>query len=143
MGKKKKLSSIAALIGILCLSVALTISISACSSNEATEATPIPTIEATATPTATPTPKATQKPLFLIVTSPEDESVVETSEVMVTGETLPTAIVSINGEEVNVEDDGTFSTTVTLEEGPNDIQIVASTLGGQETSVILMVAYMP
>ena len=141
--RTKKLSSIIALIGILTLSAVLVISISACSSNEAIEATPTPAIEATATPTATPTPRATPKSLFLTVTSPEDESIVETSEVTVIGETLPTAIVSVNGEEVNVEDDGTFSTTVTLEEGPNDIQIVASTLGGQETSVILMVAYMP
>lgn len=143
-GKIKRLSA-ATIIGIVCLSIILVIMTSACSSNEKTEATPTPTAEATAaaTPTPTPTPKPTPKPLFLKITSPEDESIVQTSAVVISGETLPTAIVSVNGEEVNVKDDGTFSTTITLDEGPNDIQIVASTLGGEETSAILMVAYVP
>jgi len=82
-------------------------------------------------------------PLSLDITSPEDESIVATSEVEVAGTTLPTAIVSVNGTLVTVRDDGGFSTTVTLEEGPNTIEVVASTVADEQVDEVIMVIYIP
>jgi hypothetical protein len=136
-------SSMAKVIGVICLAVVLTLASVACSGG--TETTPTPTATATPAPTPTPTatPRPTQQPLFLNVTTPEDESIVATSEVEVAGTTLPTAIVSVNGTLVTVEVDGAFSTTVTLEEGPNTIEVVASTVKGEELDRVLMVMYIP
>ena len=132
---KTKGSSIAKIIGLICLGIILTVAMGACSSGT-------PTDTLTSAPTATPRPPPI--PLFLEIISPEDESVVATSEVEVIGETLPTAIVSVNGTLVPVEADGGFSTTVTLEEVPNVIEIVASDIGGtQEEGTVLMVTYLP
>lgn len=136
-------SSIAKIIGLICLGIILTAAMGACSSSTPTDTlTSAPTATPSVTPT--PTPRPPPIPLFLDIISPEDESVVATSEVEVIGETLPTAIVSVNGTLVPVEADGGFSTTVTLEEAPNVIEIVASDIGGtQEEGTVLMVTYLP
>lgn len=136
-------SSIAKIIGLICLGIILTAAMGACSSGTPTDTL---TSAPTATPSVTPipTPRPPPIPLFLDIISPEDESVVATSEVEVIGETLPAAIVSVNGTLVPVEADGGFSTTVTLEEAPNVIEIVASDIGGtQEEGIVLMVTYLP
>ncbi len=149
MQRTIKGSSMVSLIGILCLSIALVITIGACSSSDTTDPTPTPTAttaveEATPTPEPTATPRPTPEPLSLTITTPENQSSVDIPEIEVAGETLLTAIVSVNGELVDVEADGTFSTTITLDEGINNIEIVASHLDGtEELSEILMVAYMP
>ena len=143
MKNKTKGSSTAETIGVICLGIALILVMGACSSDTDSTPTPAPTAAPTATPTPTETPRPTMPPLSLDVTSPEDESVVATSEVEVAGTTLPTAIVSVNGTLVTVGDDGGFSTTVTLEEGPNTIEVVASTIAGEEVGEVLMVIYIP
>lgn len=101
--------------------------------------------EITPTPVETTEPVATKTPakLFLEVTSPEDETVITTGQIEVTGKTLPTAIVSVNGIFAKVKADGTFSYPMMLEVGPNDIQVVASTVGGDETGNVLVVIYIP
>jgi len=81
--------------------------------------------------------------LFLNIENPGDQSVVEVPRVVVTGSTLPTALVSANGSLTNVDTAGRFSTEVNLENGPNYIEVVASTLDGTEVSQILSVIYIP
>ena len=98
------------------------------------------------TPTPTPTPAVTPTApagLFLEVTEPLDESVVTTSPVRVSGTTVPDAVVSVNGEIVEVDEQGNFTTVVALEEGPNIIEVVASDLEGNEVSKILAIIYVP
>lgn len=147
MKDKTKGSSIAKMIGVICLGIALVLVMGACSSDTDETPTPAPTATPTATAAPTPTPTETARPtpapLSLDITSPEDESVVATSEVEVAGTTLPTAIVSVNGTLVTVGNDGGFSTTITLEEGPNTIEVVASTIAGEELGEVLMVIYIP
>lgn len=92
------------------------------------------------TPSVTPTPPAG---LFLEVTEPLDESVVTASPVGVSGTTIPDAVVSVNGEIVEVDEHGKFTTMVTLEEGPNIIEVVASDLEGNEVSKSLVIFYIP
>ena len=81
--------------------------------------------------------------LSLIITSPADESVVEVNNIVITGQTAPEAVVSVNGEVVNVDASGKFSAPVTLEEGPNVIDINATDPAGNEASAEIVVAYSP
>ena len=113
--------------------------------------TPVPTATApppSPTPTPTPTPAATLTPgegerLFIEITEPEDESVVSTETVAVRGSTAADAVVSVNGAVVEVDAYGAFEAIVTLEEGPNLIEVVASDLTGAEESRDIVVVYIP
>jgi hypothetical protein len=78
----------------------------------------------------------------LSVTEPQDETTVFTSDIAVKGRTDADAVVSVNEAVVDVDADGGFSTTVTLEEGPNLIEVQASDFEGNEGSVTLMVIYV-
>ena len=80
--------------------------------------------------------------LPLTVTSPQGESIVNTFETEVAGLTDPDAVVSVNGMLVDVDADGEFSTMVSLEEGPNSIEVIASDYEGHEASQILTIIYL-
>ena len=110
-----------------------------------------PTATATATslpPTPTPAPP-TETPdavgaFFLDILEPVDgEAVVTTATFEVAGRTSIDALVSVNDTFVDVAVDGTFRATVTLEEGPNIIEVVASTAEGDESSIVLVIIYEP
>lgn len=81
--------------------------------------------------------------LTLQVTEPQNESVVHASEIVVSGTTRSDAVVSINDAVVEVDEEGKFSATVTLEEGPNSIEVIASDYEGNETSQVLTLIYQP
>lgn len=110
-------------------------------------ATPTPTPASTQTPptaTSTPTPAA----LFLKVTSPEDESAVSTTSIQVSGSTIPGAVVSVSvGDNTliaDVDQNGNFEVTVPLEEGPNQIDVVASDqLGNEQSATVTVMMYAP
>ena len=87
----------------------------------------------------TPDPEAVGQQVFLELAGIENESVIEASVVTVSGTTTPDALLSINGEVIPVELDGTFSIELTLEPGPNFIEFVASNLRGQEASRVISV----
>ena len=78
----------------------------------------------------------------LTVTDPQDETTVYTADLMVKGQTETDAVVSVNEAVVDVDADGKFSTAVTLEEGPNLIEVVASDFEENEASVVLTVVYV-
>ena len=80
--------------------------------------------------------------VLLTVTSPQAESVVSSFETTVVGMTAPDAVVSVNGALVEVDADGNFSTSVSLEEGPNSIEVVASDYEGNEASKVLTLIYV-
>ena len=105
-------------------------------------ATPAPA--ATAAPTSTPAPAPTAAPaaearseLKLTVSQPENESVVSASTVTVKGATSPDAVVSINGAVATIAADGAFSQDVSLQPGPNRIEVLASTFDGQSKSQVI------
>lgn len=77
----------------------------------------------------------------LTVTEPLNETTVYTADLLVKGQTEPDAVVSVEGVTVEVDEDGKFSTVVTLEEGPNLIEVQASNFEGDEGSVVLTVIY--
>jgi len=79
----------------------------------------------------------------LEVTEPQDEITVNTSTIQVKGVTTADATVSVNGSLVDVGADGKFSTTVSLEQGPNSIEVVASDSQGNENSQVLTIINVP
>jgi len=83
------------------------------------------------------------QPFLLLVTEPEDQSIVSEQLVRLSGRTGPEAIASVNGVSVSVDELGFFSTTVTLEPGPNIIDVVATDTDGRVLSAVIAVIYRP
>lgn len=122
-----------------------------------TKVTPpaVPTqVPATATavpPTATPEPTATPTAIpdaigafFLHIAEPADgEAIVTTDTYDVVGRTSVDALVSVNDTFPEVAVDGTFTVTLSLDEGPNVVEVVASTAAGEESSIVLLIIYEP
>lgn len=79
--------------------------------------------------------------IALAVTEPQNEITVHQPGLAVRGQTEEDAVVTVNEAVVEVDDAGKFATTVTLEEGPNLIEVVASNFEGDESSVVLSVIY--
>ena len=82
-------------------------------------------------------------PFLLLITEPENESVVSAPQLPLTGRTGPNAIVSINGRSAPVDRYGYFFTTVALNEGPNFIDVVATNDDGKTLSQVVAVIYRP
>ena len=80
---------------------------------------------------------------FLLVTDPEDQTIVSATRQPVSGRTAPDAIVSVNGVGVEVDAAGAFSTTVTLEQGPNLIEVLGTSPDGRVLSAVLAVIFRP
>ena len=91
---------------------------------------------------STPTPKPS---VFLKIDTPGDEKVFDKKIISVSGKTVSGAIIVIlseNSEEVlNPTLNGDFTTTITLENGENLIQITAIGPDGQDSTVERTVTY--
>ena len=146
----------------LMLLLALTIFASGCAKEEAVYtptptpavtpnqfSTPTPTVKQTPTitPAYTSTPTPTTTVLLLEITQPKDGEQVSSRDILVSGKTIPGAVVSASIDDAveiaNVEQDGNFSVTVNLEEGPNLIEVVASDQLGNEKSSSIAVICVP
>lgn len=95
---------------------------------------------AMAPPASGPTGSGT---LSLRILSPADGSVVNTSIVEIVGEAPAGSVISIGDDILIVGADGIFKHIVTLEEGPNVIEILASDASGNESFVMLGIFYEP
>ena len=94
--------------------------------------------------TASPASGATGSgSMSLRIVSPLDGTVVNTSIVEIVGEAPVGSIVSIGDDILIVGADGVFKHIVTLEEGPNVIEILASDASGNESFVLLAIFYEP
>jgi len=82
-------------------------------------------------------------PVSIEMVTPQDGATVNTPQIQVTGVSSPGAVVTVNDDILIAGPDGKFETTVSLEEGPNLIEIVASNDSGSETSLELTVTYEP
>ncbi|MBI2846787.1 MAG: hypothetical protein HYX82_02790 [Chloroflexi bacterium] len=130
-----KMPLMAVTIGVLALFLA--VATVACGRPAATS-TPKPTVTPTLEPTATPVPAQ----FFLEILSPVNESVVQTASMEVKGRTVPDAVVSVNGRSVDVNASGDFSVALTLEDGPNPIEVIASDFQGHQESRVITVIYI-
>lgn len=91
--------------------------------------------------TVSPAPSATVAAVFLEISQPEDNSFVTTNTVQVKGRTLTVAVVSVQGNVVDVDSNGNFSATVALDEGPNMIEVIASDEAGNEVQNSIVVTF--
>ena len=82
---------------------------------------------------------ASQGTLPLTVTSPIDSATVSTSTVTVQGQTTPGATVTVNGNSDVADANGNFSIDVSLDNGPNAIDVIAMDDNGNQGEVLLMV----
>jgi len=80
--------------------------------------------------------------LSLTITQPQDESVVRSNPITVSGSVIGGVEVMINGLSANVEG-GHFSVMVELETGPNSIEITAGDAAGKQLSKYISVVYVP
>jgi flagellar hook assembly protein FlgD len=82
--------------------------------------------------------------LVLEITSPEDKVEVTESPIAVTGTVSdPSAKVMVNGGEVEIAEDGTFSTIVELEDGENTITVSATVEGQEPVIKTVAVRFIP
>jgi hypothetical protein len=87
-------------------------------------------------------PAATGQWLFVRVIDPAEADVevaLTMTTIAITGITLKDAIVSIDGELVDVDEQGGFTTVAQLDEGANEIVIVASDADGNQVTTSLFV----
>jgi hypothetical protein len=64
-----------------------------------------------------------------------------TNKITIKGRTVPDAVVSINADVVDVDSNGYFSMQITLDEGPNVFNIIATDDEGNEESTELIVFF--
>jgi hypothetical protein len=81
--------------------------------------------------------------LSLRIVSPLDGAVVNTSIVEIVGEAPAGSVISIGDDILIVSADGVFKHIVSLEEGPNVIEIIASDASGNQSFVLLGIFYEP
>ena len=94
--------------------------------------------------TSTVTATSTSVPLSLTISEPQNESIVRESLLRVSGHTAPDAILSINGDMVRtIDENGNFTTVISLVEGPNLIDAIATNYEGDQVSQELTVIYLP
>ncbi len=80
--------------------------------------------------------------LFLSVVSPDEQDVevpLEQGQLMIQGTTLPGAVVSIDGDLVDTDDQGNFASFTALDEGANEIEVVASDDQGTQINTSIFV----
>ena len=81
------------------------------------------------------------QPFLLLVTEPQNQSVVSQENIRLSGRTGPEAVVSVNGVSVSVDRVGIFSTMVSVNPGPNIIDVVATNDDGQVLGTVVAVIY--
>ena len=88
-------------------------------------------------------PQAT--PFSLAISKPEDESIINTNKVTVSGITEPLAQIVIIGEKgediLEADEKGIFTSEVSLVSGTNEITVTAFSKNGDEVSKTLNIVY--
>jgi hypothetical protein len=96
----------------------------------------------TNTITPTPTPKAK---IYLILNAPSDETVVDNKTLLISGRTNPGATIIIvtasDQQVIQPSSQGDFSTTATLDDGQNLIEINSVLPSGETTLIKRTVTY--
>ena len=80
--------------------------------------------------------------LFVRVVDPIEDDIevpLATTTLVITGVTLSDAVVSVDGDLVDVDDQGGFVAVAQLDEGANEIDIVASDADGNQVTTTLFV----
>ncbi|MDP3987714.1 MAG: hypothetical protein Q8P80_01060 [Candidatus Levybacteria bacterium] len=90
----------------------------------------------------TPTPKLS---IFLSVDKPKDEDVVDSKTISVSGKTTGQAAVIVSTQSqdqvLTPASNGSFSTTITIEDGQNQVEITAIAPNGEETRITRTITF--
>lgn len=99
----------------------------------------------TKTVTITPLSPTPQASIFLSLDKPKDEEVLDSRTVTIAGKTVKGAIVVIStyasDDVITPASNGSFSTTATLDDGQNLIEITAIAPNGEEIKTTKVVTY--
>lgn len=83
--------------------------------------------------------------LSLTITEPEDNSISEEDEIEISGQTAPGSTVALlyetDEEIIEADEKGLFTTTIPLEGGSNEIEIISFDQEGNEASQTLTIVY--
>ena len=82
-------------------------------------------------------------PPYLIVTSPKENSIVRQSSIKVLGKTEANAVLAINGQVIEVSNDGSFQFNYPLQVGLNIFSLIVRDIAGNETKLSRSFNYMP
>ena len=114
---------------------------------------PAATLTVPTVPTATPEPGAPAEPtpvpqsaaLDLDVTFPPVDMIVDNETITVTGIASPDATVSVNGNLAIPDADGRFSLELIIspDENPLAIEVIATSVAGEELSLVRTVIFVP
>lgn len=83
-----------------------------------------------------------QAGVSLTISEPEDNTITDVDTIEVKGQSSPGAVVSVNAMITIADANGNFDAIVSLDEGPNIIEIVASDETGNQASVTLIVTFV-
>jgi len=132
-------------IGSALVALALAIAMTAVAQAQADDDTP-PTDSITPADSTLATPAIDQPSiapsLFLTLVNPMEQDVelpLETARLTIQGMTLPGAVVSIDGDLVDTDDQGGFVGVTALDEGANEIEVVASDERGNQVNTSIFV----
>jgi hypothetical protein len=132
-------------LGALAVVAMLSVLLLGCATSPAPATPPVPahTLVPAPVPVLPPQPPAAaDTELKLTVTEPPDNSIVGTSEIEIKGITSPGAVISANSEFDTADNQGNFAITVSLDEGPNVVELVASDASGNEVTLSITVSYV-
>ena len=79
--------------------------------------------------------------LWLRLFTPRQDEIVTQEVIEVSGQAPPETVISLNDIIFLVPEEGSFSIPITLDEGPNVIEFVASNLDGDEIALVLTIVY--
>lgn len=112
-----------------------------------TPALPAPPPPAPTVPKPSPATPSAQPQLInqikLTLTTPVDKATVTTSNLVVSGQTVPNADVSVNETDLKADAQGNFRTTVKLDEGDNPVIVDAFDTVGNSAEQEVTVTYEP
>jgi hypothetical protein len=111
-----------------------TIPLTACSQVGSLSSVPAP-----AENTAGTSSSVVQSGLPLKVTEPADGATINGGTVVVKGQTAPGATVTVNDQAGVADENGSFSITISLGQGVNAIDVIATNDSGNEGEILLMV----
>lgn len=90
----------------------------------------------------TPSPESS---IYLVVDSPKDEEVVDKKTITISGKTTRDALVVVStkteDEVIEPASNGNFSTTVTIGDGQNQVEITSIAPNGEEAKVLRTVTF--
>lgn len=84
------------------------------------------TMPSSTTANQAPEPKSGSSGITLSVTSPKENEELTSLTVTVAGKTAPNADIAVNEKDIKADSSGNFSTTITLESGDDEINVVAN-----------------